>query len=147
MNNKILLHLAGAVVAAALLLACGTGATPDGSPTDQPEGKPTATTIVVPQTAPSAAPSSAAPVKTITVVTFGDGIWQVPEDVKPGTYKTVVPSGSWNCYYEIKRDFDNEIDSIIDNGNQAAGKQVVIVIGKAAKGLEVSGCGTWTKVK
>jgi hypothetical protein len=71
----------------------------------------------------------------------------VPEEVKPGTYKTVVPADSWNCYYEVKKNFDDELGSILSNGNQAAGKQVIISIPKTAKGVEVSGCGTWQKIK
>jgi hypothetical protein len=139
-------RLAGAATVAALLIACGTGTTPEGSPTAQPQGQPT--TITLPQTTLTESPAaskSATPVK--TVATFGDGMWQVPEEVKPGTYKTTVPADSWNCYYEVNKGFTGELGSILTNGNQDGDKQVIMVVPKTAKGVEVSGCGTWVKIK
>lgn len=147
MSKRNVLRAACATAAAALLIACGTGTTPDGSPTATPDNQPT--TIVLPQSpeatpAPAASSAKPAPVKTVT--TFGDGMWEVPGEVKPGRYKTVVPTDSINCYYEVMKDFEGNIDSILTNGNQGPGKQVIMSIPKAAQGVEVSGCGTWVKV-
>lgn len=156
-NKRNALYTLGAAAAAALLAACGGTTSPQGDVNATPANAPTV--ITVPQSpgealgtaaAPSiagavASPAPAASVK--TVATFGDGMWQVPEEVKPGTYKTVVPADSWNCYYEVKKNFDDEMGSILSNGNMSAGKQVIISIPKTAKGVEVSGCGTWVKIK
>lgn len=145
--NKRILTGAALVGLVALLIACGAGNDPTPSATPSATGPTFVTTI---DDSPSPATSSAAPAPAPSIrqaITITDGIWQVPEDVKPGTYKTVVPADSWNCYWEVMRDFEGKIDSIMTNGNQDANKQVVMVIPKAAKGLEVSGCGTWTKIK
>lgn len=127
-----ILRALSATAAAALLIACGAGNSPQGDVNATPANAPTV--ITLPQSpgealgtaaAPSitgavASPAPAASVK--TVATFGDGMWQVPEEVKPGTYKTVVPADSWNCYYEVKKNFDDELGSVLSNGNQSAGK-------------------------
>lgn len=144
MRKRNILGTLAAAAAIALTIACGAGSTPTGSPTAVPEGKPTATTILVEQS-PTA---SASPAKVATTVTtFGDGMWQVPEEVKPGTYKTTVPADSFNCYYAVLKNFDSELDSILSNGNQGPGKQVIMSVTKAAKGVDVTGCGTWVKIK
>lgn len=148
MNKSTAIRAAAAIAAAAFLIACGTGA-PGSAPSASPSSAPSFTATLdspAPEVSTSPSPAKAAP--TIRVAaTFTDGIWQVPEDVKPGTYKTKVPADSWNCYYEVMRDFSGNINSIISNGNQDADKQVVITIPKTAKGVEAEGCGTWTKIK
>lgn len=146
-SKSNILRALGATAAAALLIACGAGNTPEGDPNATPANAPTVITVPQsPEASPAAAASSAAPAPVKTVATFGDGMWQVPQEVKPGKYKTVVPADSWNCYYEVKKNFDDELGSILSNGNMSAGKQVIISIPKTAQGIEVSGCGTWTKI-
>ena len=142
MSKRNVLRAACAAAAAAFLLACGTGTTPDGDgTTPQPSGP---TTVVAPQGSPAA---STKPTPASTLVTFGDGVWRVPQEVKPGTYRTIVPADSWNCYHAVLRNFDSKLDSIIDNGNQEPGLPQIMTIPKTAQGVEASGCGIWVKIK
>lgn len=151
MKSSTVIRTACAAVAATFLIACGTSTTPEAEPSSNPTiGIVSGGPVTSLDTPPAPAPTNAAPVKTAptkVAVTFGDGVWQVPEDVKPGTYKTTVPAESWNCYYAILKDFSGSIYSIIENGNQEPGLPQIITIPKTAKGIDVGGCGTWTKIK
>lgn len=72
----------------------------------------------------------------------GDGIYRVPEDVKPGTYKAAASAG---CYYaRLSAIAGSGIDNIIENNNVSGA--VVITVKPSDKGLEVSNCGTFKKV-
>jgi hypothetical protein len=147
-KTSTVIRTACAAVAAAFLLACGAGTTPEAEPSSNPTvGIVSGGPVTSLDTPPAPAPTSAKPAPAKTAVTFGDGIWQIPGEVKPGTYRTVVPADSWNCYYEIVKDFSGDIRSIIDNGNQEPGLPQIITIPKTAKGIDVGGCGTWTKIK
>lgn len=144
MNKHTALRLAAASAAAALLIACGAGTDPSASPTQTP-GTPT---FVTTMDSPSPAASAPAPAPSIRqAITIASGTWQVPEEVKPGTYKTRVPADSWNCYWERLRNFDSNLDSIIANGNAKPDTNAIVTIGKADKGFHSDGCGTWTKIK
>ena len=70
----------------------------------------------------------------------GDGIYLIPSDVKPGTYKA-GPSTSGNCYYARLTGPGGEI---IDNGNTSG--PVVVTVRPSDGALEVSGCQTFRKV-
>lgn len=67
-----------------------------------------------------------------------DGTYRVDIDIKPGTY---AGSGSGSgCYWAVLRDFRGSFDDIIDNYYGA--DRTVLTIPAAAKGFEVSGCGS-----
>lgn len=74
----------------------------------------------------------------------GDGVYRVPEDVKPGTYKADAAAPG-SCYYSTLKGLGgSEFDNIITNGNSSG--PVVLVIKSGVAGVRVSGCGTFHKV-
>jgi hypothetical protein len=70
----------------------------------------------------------------------GEGIYLIPSDIKPGTYKA-GPASSGNCYYARLTGPGGEI---IDNNNTSG--PVVVTIRPSDGALEVSGCETFRKV-
>jgi hypothetical protein len=69
--------------------------------------------------------------------TFGDGIWLVGEDIKPGTYRTRTDSEG--CYWARLRDFSG--DGTI--ANELTDYVTVVTVKKTDKGFESSDC-EWT---
>jgi nucleoid-associated protein YgaU len=70
----------------------------------------------------------------------GDGVFLIPSDVRPGTYKSGPPP-SGNCYYAR---LTGPGGDIIDNGNTSG--PVVITIRSSDGALELSGCAEFRKV-
>lgn len=133
MNKKTVIALLGASTVA-FIIAC---ANPNGPNAKGIEAKPSgqATTATAPST-PAAGP----------LTSFGDGQFKVgtkPGQIAPGTYVTVVPANSKNCYWERERSLSGDIDAIIVNGNVKPGSQVFITIEPNDKGFNSHGCGTW----
>lgn len=136
MNRKKGALLSAATVLTGLSLACGgTGAgnDADGTTKDRPIAGATSTSATA---APTSDPNSIS----------GDGTFAVPAQVKPGSYRTVVPSDSFNCYYERLKDASGTFDSIIANNNGAPGSQQIVEIKKTDKYFKTQGCGTWAKI-
>jgi len=71
---------------------------------------------------------------------FGEGTFRVPQDVKPGTYRT---KGGEGCYWARLKNFSGGLNSIIANGN-ASGPEVV-TIKSTDRGFETNDCGNWTR--
>lgn len=71
---------------------------------------------------------------------FGDGIWQVGEEIQPGTYRS--PAGG-SCYWARLSGFGG-FDDIIVNGGFS--KNQTVTISASDKGFETSSCGTWEKI-
>lgn len=134
-------------VGLALIAAVGIGCTGPSREPDQPEetAPVTATTQEPMPTLPETQTPSVTPTQTKAVVTVGDGIYEVGVDIKPGTYKTVVPDDSINCYWSRLKTLDTS--SIIDNGNLDSGARGLVVIKKTDAGVEFSGGCEWRKVK
>jgi len=76
----------------------------------------------------------------------GDGTWMIPSDVKPGKYKTTVPSKSFGCYWARLRGTSGELSDIIANGSANAGSQVLITIDATDKAFQSTRCGSWTRI-
>jgi hypothetical protein len=74
-------------------------------------------------------------------VTFGDGQYAVPQQVKPGTYST---KGGESCYWARLKGFSGELDDIAANGTPTGPARVTIA--RIDKGFETQGCGEWRKV-
>lgn len=142
MNTKGKLVIGSLVAGAALIIACGNGtAKPAGTGTkDIPmRGAAASAPPVEPVATKAAAPAPG----TIT----GDGTFAVPSQVKPGTYRTVVPSDSFGCYYERLKGASGEMADIISNGNGNPDTQVVVTIKATDKFFHAERCGTWTLTK
>lgn len=78
----------------------------------------------------------------IRMSTFeGTGIYLVGTDIRPGTYRAAASPG---CYYERQRDLTGGIDSILDN--ESTDGPLVITVQPSDAALEVSNCGTFTRV-
>jgi hypothetical protein len=71
---------------------------------------------------------------------IGEGTYQVGVDMVPGTYRTVVPADSLNCYWQITSDANG--DDIQSNNNVSAGAPAIVSVGGGF--FENEGCGTWT---
>lgn len=124
-----------AVVAVILTMACGNfgESKPDAPNPNAGPQQPVASTSV-----PSAAPAG-------PVTSFADGTYEVGPgagQVPPGKYKSTVPADSIACYWaRLKADMAD----IIDNGVAGKGEPVIVVIAPTDKGLQVRGCGVFTK--
>lgn len=119
-----------AALAVAALIALGCGNSP--STPDPVDAGPTA----------DAATGTKAAKKPAGI---GDGQHAVGDDIKPGTYTTTVGDDSFGCYWARVKNFDGELDSIISNGNLAAGAKGRVVVKKTDGGIEFNGGCTWVK--
>lgn len=140
MNTKKALVIGAALVLGGLSIACGgasTGSSSGGTTKDKPIGGGDATSA--PATTAAAPPADPNAID-------GDGTFAVPDQVKPGTYRTVVPTESLVCYWERLKSADGSFDSIIANGTGNAGSQQIVQIKSTDKFFKTDGCGTWTKV-
>ncbi len=77
----------------------------------------------------------------VPVNAFGPGIYEVGNEIQPGTYTT--PGGSY-CYWARLRDFNGTPDSVITN-NILDGRGRM-TIKRTDKGIEFSGDCEWRKV-
>jgi hypothetical protein len=106
-------------------------ATPSPPPTPAPSPSATATATPVPTATEEPEPEG---------FEFDDDLYSVPDEIPPGTYRTLWPADG--CYWARLKGFSGDLDDIIANsfGN---GYQVVTI--KAAdRAFESSGCDLWT---
>ncbi|HEX6686080.1 MAG TPA: hypothetical protein VF062_25115 [Candidatus Limnocylindrales bacterium] len=75
--------------------------------------------------------------------TMGGGTWIVSEDIKPGSYRTTVPSDSTGCYWARLSDLSGGLNSILANDNIEPGDRVTVTVGSGDKGFTSNRCGTW----
>ena len=71
---------------------------------------------------------------------FGDGIWRVRKDIRPGTYRTL---GGRGCYWAILENFRGDI---VDNNFTRRKMPQVVTILRSDVGFETTSCGTWQRV-
>jgi hypothetical protein len=71
---------------------------------------------------------------------FGDGIWRVRKDIRPGTYRT---AGGRGCYWAILADFRG---GIVENNVTLRKAPQVVSILRSDVGFESDDCGTWRRV-
>lgn len=116
-------------IAAALLV--GVIVLAAGNDTDTNSGAP----------APQESISTVGPGKKSSPSFPGDGTFRVPQDVKPGSYRT--PGGDV-CYWARLRNLSGDFESILANGNPTG--PTTVTIRSTDKGFETSGCGDWQKV-
>lgn len=92
---------------------------------------------------PSPGPESdqSTPEPTSDIPGFGDGIYIIGEDIKPGTYRS---DGSDSCYWERLAGFSGELDDIIANGNNAP---EIVTVSKRDAAFSTNGCGSWRPVE
>ncbi len=76
----------------------------------------------------------------------GDGIWLVGSEILPGTYRTVVPAGSNNCYLARLSGLGGSFTNIITNDNWSAGATVTTAIATSDMAFQSEGCGTWHRI-
>lgn len=148
---------AGGMLVLSLIIATAAagGSTDTTTPTAAAED--TSTTVTAKATASAPAkhtPTKPKPAPTTTKPkprpparpTISEGTWDVGSEVKPGTYVGTVPDDSSNCYWARLRNFDGGMNSIIANDNASPGERVRIAVRSSDAGIELSGCGTLTKV-
>lgn len=71
---------------------------------------------------------------------FGDGIWRVRKDIRPGMYRT---AGGRGCYWAILADFRGDI--VENNITRRKAPQVVTIL-RSDVGFESVSCGTWRRI-
>lgn len=76
----------------------------------------------------------------------GDGVWLVGTEILPGTYRTVVPTDSFNCYLARLSGLGGSISDIITNDNWSAGATVTVAIAPSDTAFQSDGCGTWIRI-
>ena len=82
--------------------------------------------------------------KTSAKTTMPDsGVLAVGQQVKPGLYR--AQDGNGGCYWATLSGFSGDLDSIIDN-DFTYDAQPIMRVPAWAVGVEVSGCGTWTRI-
>ena len=140
MNSKKTALIGTAIILGGLSIACSgaSGTNAGGSTKDQP--------IAAASSATGGSSKEATKPASDPNAISGDGTFAIPSQVKPGTYRTVVPNDSFNCYYERLKDASGSFDSIIANNNGSPGSQQIVEIKATDKFFKTEGCGTWTKV-
>lgn len=119
-----------AVLPAVLAMsACGSGSGGSGG--------------AVPDQPSTAATSKAARVPAGSITQ--SGVLIVGTEVKPGSYRAVVPQDSPGCYYARLSSLD-ETD-IIANGLGDPGNRMTVTIRRTDKAFKTDGCGVWVPVK
>lgn len=93
---------------------------------------------------PVAPTTPVAPPPAAKAAGLGAGTWEVPGEVKPGTYTTTAVG---HCYWARLKDFDGELSSIIANANLDDGQRGRLTVKKTDKGLELSGDCIWARAK
>lgn len=152
-RGRLVAEIVGAVVL--LSIGVGIGGAGDSSPVAAPA--PTATvTEQVPGPVETVEVEVPGPETTVTVTAqppkpkaptgFGDGMYLVGEDIKPGRYKTSGPSDADlpNCYWARLKNTDGDFDAIIANG--APDGTGFVTIKSSDVAFETSGCAEWVKV-
>ena len=76
----------------------------------------------------------------------GDGVWLVGGEITPGTYRTVVPATSFNCYFARLSGLGGSFTDIIQNDNWDPGATVTVAIAPTDVAFESDGCGTWVRI-
>jgi hypothetical protein len=139
MNVKKAVLISASIILGGLSIACGAGSGTNagGSTKDQP--------IAAASSAGGSSKQATKPASDPNSIS-GDGTFAVPSQVKPGTYRTVVPNDSITCYYERLKDATGSFDSIIANNDGSPGSQQIVEIKATDKFFKTEGCGTWTKV-
>ncbi|MDA5278998.1 hypothetical protein [Streptomyces sp. Isolate_45] len=150
-RNKVLTGC-GALLALVAVGACtGTETTKDGKPAAAASAKTDAGTSGgssggaqsgQPGAQPSAQ-SSQKPAEEKEAAIRGSGTFQVPGDVKPGTYRT-TGNKDLGCYWERAKDSNAELESIIANDNVTGASYVTIEA--TDKIFKSSGCKDWEAV-
>lgn len=142
------------VLGALVVLGCGIGVIDSIGHTDTPTVA-TGTAATPTSAAPTMAVHTAAPATTkaapakpaVVIVTIsGDGTFAVGSQVKPGTYRAVVPADSFGCYWERLKGASGQLDDVIANGLGDPGAQQLVTIKATDKYFSTQYCGTWTRV-
>ena len=92
----------------------------------------------------SAAPNVDQPPK-VPGTTFSDGQWLVGEDIQAGTYSVTVGPDSPGCTWERNANTNGVPSSVLESGNGAAGKALVVNIRQTDKIFQSVHCGTWQR--
>ena len=127
--------VSGAVVAV-LIIGVASGCGDSSSSSDTPP-----TTPVPSESVAGVTP----PVETIerepAPPPIGDRDYFVPSQVAYGTYR--APDATDSCYFQVSRDLNNGVNSIITN--DSASGPAVVTIARGAKLFSTQGCGDWTR--
>lgn len=97
-----------------------------------------------PETLPPASSTpgpSKAPGPKVKTFMAEDGIYLVPENIEPGTYRS---GNSPDCYSARLKGTSGELEDIITNNN---GPNQVITVKKTDRAIQVRFCGPWVLVK
>lgn len=89
-------------------------------------------------------PAAAKPKKTRKPPAIGgDGTFRVPQDVRPGTYRTGGDAAG-NCYWARLRNLSGDLNAVLANGNVTG--PTTVTIRRSDMGFQSQGCEEWRKV-
>ncbi len=74
---------------------------------------------------------------------FGDGTFQVGEEIAPGTWRSSEEAPD-SCYWERLSGFSGELADI--DANDISEAAAIVTIGASDVGFHSSGCGTWSRI-
>jgi hypothetical protein len=120
-------------------------------PTAASFGEAVASTAPVVTTTTAAPPAKSAPAPVATTravpkpVTVGNGVWSVPDEIKPGTYVVTAPNDGFGCHWARLKSTDGDLDSINANGNVDSGARGRFTVKASDKAVELDGDCEWTK--
>ncbi len=98
----------------------------------------------VPAPTPAAAQPTTPATTAVAGQITGDGMFSVPDEAAPGTYRTVVPAeGRGHCYY-ARLSGPDRVEDILLNNNADPGERITVKIEPGDAYFESKGCGTWT---
>lgn len=150
-------RLVAEIVGAVVLLSIGIGIGAGGGSEPVAAPAPTATrTVTEPGPVETVEVEVPGPETTVTVTAqppkpkepkgFGEGMYLVGDDIKPGRYKTAGPADTDfpNCYWARLKGTTGSLDDIAANGNPEGPSFVTIKSSDEA--FETSGCKDWVKV-
>lgn len=125
------------------MVGCAVGMGIASAPPPEESPAAAASTTKPPKTKQRTEPSEPGPATTTSKPpsTFGEGTHRVPQDVKPGTYKT---TGGDGCYWARLRNLSGSFSAILANGNPQG--PATVTISKGDKGFETHSCEDWKKV-
>lgn len=124
-----------AIALVAVLAGCSTSGDPDTAPTTPVPA------AIEPTFEPTTGPAVPSPTTGGRPV-YGDGIYEVPAEIPPGTY--TATAGDRPCYWARLRSF-GRADSIIDEDNLDPGETQLVTVLASDRGFKAANGCRWTR--
>ncbi len=77
---------------------------------------------------------------------FGDGMWEVGVQIRPGTYSAMTPEGAY-CHWQRWKELTDCSSDITAEDTVTGGTKVLVTITGSDMGFKSENCGTWELVE